>query len=382
MNFRKTTKSHNADLIGKPGSRAWLTTPALVLDLDLFEKNLALMKAHAEKAGVALRPHAKTHKSADVARKQIEAGAIGICCAKLSEAEALAAAGISNILLTSPVVTARGFARLIELKRKSAGLLITLDNLEVARRLAAALPNGETPLGVLIDLDVGLHRTGVQPGPQMTELADFIAAEKRFEFRGVQAYAGHVQHIEAFEERRKTSLECMGLLKEACQELSARGMTPEIVSGGGTGTFDIDPELGVLTELQVGSYIFMDAQYFDVTTRQGRQPFEPALQVMTTVISANHAGLATTDAGFKTFASDADAPQIVSGAPQGATYFFYGDEQGGVLIPGGGRLKTGDVLSCIVPHCDPTVNLYDNYHIVRGDTLIDIWPVTARGCSQ
>ncbi|TNE41473.1 MAG: DSD1 family PLP-dependent enzyme [Alphaproteobacteria bacterium] len=382
MTTLTASSSLNFDLIGKPGSRAELTTPALVLDLDVFEKNLALMKDFAAGAGIALRPHAKTHKSAHIARKQIEEGALGICCAKLAEAEALADQGISNLLLTSPVVTSRGFERLIALKRKSEGLMITLDNLEVARRLAQALPPGEAPLDVLLDLDVGLHRTGIQPGAPMIELADFIAQQPVFRFRGVQAYAGHVQHIEDFAERRKTSLECMRILKLACVALSERDMAPEIVSGGGTGTFDIDPELGVLTELQVGSYIFMDRQYLDVKAREGRQPFEPALQVMTTVISANHDGLATTDAGFKTFASDADAPHILSGAPQGSAYFFYGDEQGGVAVPDNARLAVGSVLSCIVPHCDPTVNLYDHYHVVRGDTLVDIWPVTARGCSQ
>lgn len=373
----------NGHLIGKAGSRDELATPALVLDLDLFETNIATMKAFCTEKGIAARPHAKTHKSADIAKVQIEAGALGVCCAKLSEAEALTREGITNLLLTSPIVTDAGMARLITLHQTSEGLMATLDNLGVALRLASAATQADVCLNVMIDLDVGLHRTGIKPGEDFHELADFIASSDVFEFFGVQAYAGHVQHIEKYEERREISLECMRVLEQACNELRQKGMAVRIVSGGGTGTYNIDPEQGILTELQVGSYIFMDRQYFDLSIENGTLPFEPALQVYTTVISANHKGFATTDAGFKTFASDADAPKILEGAPEGTSYFFFGDEQGGLaLTDTDGSFEVGEVLHCIVPHCDPTVNLYQHYHCVRGDTLVDIWPVTARGCSQ
>jgi D-serine deaminase-like pyridoxal phosphate-dependent protein len=374
----------NASLIGVPGGRAKLNTPALILDLDLFEKNLAFMKTHAQKHGLALRPHAKTHKSANIARAQIENGALGICCAKLGEAEALTACGIDSILLTSPVVTDPGIERLIALNDTANGLIATIANAEVAGAVASAAEAAGTTLDVLIDLDVGLHRTGIAPGEPALELAKFIIGHANFKFRGLQAYAGHVMHLEDFNERRDSSLECMATLKKTVEEFAAQGIECEIISGGGTGTYNIDPEVNVLTELQVGSYVLMDRQYNEVPLADGApMPFETALQVQTTVISANHPGLATSDAGFKAFASDADAPIITSGAPDGAAYFFFGDEQGGILLPDDKQaLAVGTVLTCAVPHCDPTVNLYDVYHCVRGDTVVDIWPVDARGRSQ
>jgi D-serine deaminase-like pyridoxal phosphate-dependent protein len=172
----------------------------------------------------------------------------------------------------------------------------------------------------------------------------------------------------------------LGALKDL---LAKSGHAAHIISGGGTGTFDIDPDAHVLSELQVGSYIFMDKQYNDVWEKPGdRVPFEVSLFVQTTVISANRPGLATTDAGFKSFATDAGPPLLASGAPNGATYFFFGDEQGGITYPRDGAMLTpGDIVTCIVPHCDPTVNLYDVYHCVRGDTLEAIWPIEARGKS-
>jgi D-serine deaminase-like pyridoxal phosphate-dependent protein len=189
--------------------------------------------------------------------------------------------------------------------------------------------------------------------------------------------------MESPNERRSLSLQAMKELGELRDALTKAGHPPKILSGGGTGTFDIDPDAHVLTELQVGSYIFMDKQYIDVWEKPGeRVPFESSLTVQTTVISANRAGLATTDGGFKSFATDAGPPMLASGAPPGAAYFFFGDEQGGITYPrDGALLKPGDVVSCVVPHCDPTVNLYDAYHCVRGDTLEAIWPIEGRGRS-
>ena len=231
---QKSTKEFglNAALIGVPGGRTKLNTPALILDLDLFERNLEAMKAHSEKHKLALRPHAKTHKSAEIAKRQIELGALGICCAKLGEAEALTARGIGSILLTSPVVTPQGIDRLIALNQKADGLMATIDNAQVAAVTATAAETAGTVLDVLIDLDVGLHRTGIAPGDPARDLATFIDGHPNLNFRGLQAYAGHVMHIEDFEERRKSSLECMAVLKQTRDEFAALGMVSEIVSGG------------------------------------------------------------------------------------------------------------------------------------------------------
>jgi 3-hydroxy-D-aspartate aldolase len=369
-------------LVGKPGSRAAIPTPALVLDLDAFERNVALMADHCRVNGLGLRPHAKTHKSVAIARAQIAAGALGQCCAKLGEAEAMAAGGIESILITSPVVTAGGIARLMALNTKLPDLMVVVDNPENARALAAAAAEARRPLKVLVDLDVGLHRTGIRPGEDATELAELLDAAEFLELRGLQAYAGHLMHIHGFAERREKSLAAMKVLGEQRDALKAKGLCCDIISGGGTGSYNIDPEANVLTELQGGSYIFMDKQYGDLALGNGASfPFATSLFVQMSVVSNNTRNLATTDAGFKAFATDAEPPVLLSGAPEGASYFFFGDEQGGILLPDGAHLPLGSVLTAMTPHCDPTVNLYDAYHVVRGDTLVDIWPIEARGRS-
>jgi 3-hydroxy-D-aspartate aldolase len=373
----------NADLVGVPGGRAKLQTPALVIDLDVLERNIARMAEHAKKHGVNLRPHAKTHKSGEIARAQIEAGALGVCVAKLGEAEALADAGIDCILITSPVVTERGIERVVRLNERLGELMAVCDNPAVAERLGIAAASRGKRLKLLVDIDPGMGRTGLPPDEQAAALVHAIRRDPALEFKGLQCYAGNLQHLESPNERREKSLSALGELARFCRRLESEGVTIDIVTGGGTGTFDIDPDARVLTELQVGSYIFMDQQYNDVWEKPGdKVPFETSLFVQTTVISANRDGLATTDAGFKSFATDAGSPVIASGAPAGSSYFFFGDEQGGVIYPSAeSRLAPGDAIACIVPHCDPTVNLYDCYHAVRGDTLEAIWPVDARGRS-
>lgn len=369
-------------VIGLPGSRAAIPTPALILDLDAFERNVARMAEHCKVNGLGIRPHAKTHKSVTIAKAQIAAGALGVCCAKLGEAEAMAEGGIESILITSPVVTAQGIERLMALNTRVPELMVVIDSPENVRTLAAATSEAGRTLKVLIDLDVGLHRTGIRPGEDATELAELIDAAEFLELSGLQAYAGHLMHIHDFAERREKSLAAMKMLGEQRDILKAKGMCCDIVSGGGTGSYNIDPEAKVLTELQGGSYIFMDKQYNDVAPGNGASfPFETSLFVQMSVVSNNTKNLATTDAGFKSFSTDAEPPVLFSGAPEGASFFFFGDEQGGILLPDGARLPLGSVLTAVTPHCDPTVNLYDNYYVVKEDRLVDIWPIEARGKS-
>lgn len=372
----------NADLIGIPGGAARLQTPALIVDLEILEANIAAMAEYASRRGVALRPHAKTHKCVEISKRQMAAGADGVCVAKLGEAEAQADGGIDSILITSPVVSDAGIGRLMALNARLRELIVVCDNPEVATRLDAAARGTGKPLKVLIDIDPGLGRTGVVPGEKACELARRVATAPGLEYVGLQCYAGQVQHLESANERRTASLSALAELRALRDTLCELGLPPRIVSGGGTGTFDIDPDAGTLTELQVGSYVFMDRQYNDVWHKSGsRAPFATSLFVQTTIISANRDGLATTDAGYKSFATDAGAPQIIAGAPQGATYFFFGDEQGGILYSGTVKLVPGQAVGCIVPHCDPTVNLYDCLHAVRGDTLEAIWRIEGRGRS-
>ncbi len=376
-----TAQALNADLIGVPGGRLQLQTPALLIDLDAMERNIARVTEHARTHNIALRPHAKTHKCSQIARMQLDAGALGICVAKLGEAEALADAGIESILITSPVVTERGIARLIALNGRLRALMAVCDNAEVAKRLAHAARESGKRLALLVDIDPGMGRTGAAFGDAAIALVEQVANSDGLEYAGLQCYAGNLQHLESPNERRDASLSVMKKLADLRAALAARGLAPAILSGGGTGTFDIDPDARTLTELQAGSYVFMDRQYNEVWQKPGdRVPFETALFVQATVISANRDGLATTDAGFKAFATDAGVPLVATGAPDGASYFFFGDEQGGVLYDSGKqKLRAGDVLTCIVPHCDPTVNLYDCYHAMRCDMLEAIWPIEARG---
>ncbi len=375
------THAHHlhAHLIGRQGSRRALNTPALILDEDALERNIAAMTGFALKHGVALRPHAKTHKSVEIAHRQIAAGAVGVCCAKLGEAEALADGGVDNLLITSPVVGPAGVERLTALAAWVPGLMAACDHPDAVEALAAT----GARISLLVDIDPGFHRTGVAGPDEAMALARRIADAPNLTFAGVQFYCGAQQHIEAFADRRAAIEERTAYLKGIIDRLTDEGLAPGIVSGGGTGTHVIDAALGVFTELQVGSYIFMDRQYAECDlTGDGLAAFETALMVDARVVSANHAFLSTVDAGFKAFATEAGAPPVLAGAPAGSLYHFMGDEQGAVVPPAGSAPpRLGDIVTFAPPHCDPTVNLYDAYHVVRGDTLTAIWPIEGRGRS-
>ena len=370
------TRDLHRHLIGQQGSRASLNTPALLVDLDALDRNIAAMTHAARASRVALRPHAKTHKSVEIARRQIAAGAVGVCCAKLGEAEALSEGGIDNILITSPIIGRPALERLGDLARNAKGLMAAVDHPDAVEALAAL----NVPLTLLVDIDPGLHRTGVADADAAVALARRISAAPNLTFGGVQFYCGSQQHIEVYAERRDAIAERTEYLSAVLARLPEAGLAPALVTGGGTGSHAIDMELGVLNELQVGSYIFMDRQYADCDLADGRAPFETSLMIDARVISANHAFMATVDAGFKAFATEAGAPPILNGAVAGAAYRFMGDEQGAIIPPRGEPPpKLGDVLTFGAPHCDPTVNLYDAYHVVRGDTLVDVWAVDGRG---
>ena len=309
---------------------------------------------------------------------------MGLCCAKLGEAEALAAEGIDGLHLTSPVVTPPAIARLAALSRRLTSLSVVADHPDAVDALASAAQGGP-PLTVFVDIDPGIRRTGVASAHDAVALVHRIVERPSLRYGGVQFYCGAQQHIQSFAERRDAIAERTAYLSDCLRELAEAGLSPGIVTGGGTGSHAIDAELGVLTELQVGSYIFMDREYAECDLDGGGSegggaiPFETALLVDARVISANATGLVTIDAGLKAFATDAGPPVVLSGAGNDARYRFMGDEHGAVIgsdLPGlGARVTLG------TPHCDPTVNLYDAYHVVSGEVLTAIWPVTARGRS-
>src|SRR5579859_289240 len=360
-------------LIGRQGSRAALNTPALIVDLPALERNIAAMAAFAARTGLRLRPHAKTHKSVEIARRQIAAGAVGICCAKLGEAEALSDGGVENILITSPVVGPAAVERLAALAARSPGLMATADHPDAVYALARS----GAVLTVLVDIDPGIHRTGVCNAEAALALARRIDAAPNLTYGGVQFYCGAQQHIEIFAARRAALHDRTDYLAAVIARLTEAGLAPALVTGGGSGSHAIDAELGVLTELQVGSYIFMDRQYADCDL-----PFETSLMIDSRVISANHPALSTVDAGFKAFATEAGPPPVLAGAPAGSVYHFMGDEHGCVVPPRGETPpRLGEVVTFAAPHCDPTVNLYEAYHVVSGDTLVGIWGIEGRGRS-
>ncbi len=372
-------------LIGQQGSRQSLNTPALVLDLELLDRNIAEMASFAKAHKVNLRPHSKTHKSADIAKRQIAAGALGVCCAKLGEAEALAEGGVESLHITSPVVTPQAIARLIELNGKAKDVMVVVDHpANVDALAAAAAKAGGKPLTVVVDIDPGIHRTGVATPDGVVELVKKVVGLKSLHYAGVQFYCGSHQHILSFKEREEKIAERTEYLKGILAKLDAAGLKPGIVTGSGTGTHYIDAKLGVFTELQVGSYVFMDHDYNVCDLRGLDKPtFEQALQIDARVVSANTAGMVTVDAGLKAMATEKGPPMILKGAVEGSTTRFMGDEHLAVIAPEGQAAPAhGEQVILTPPHCDPTVNMYESYHVVKGDTLVDIWPVTARGRSR
>jgi 3-hydroxy-D-aspartate aldolase len=372
----------HAHLIGKPDSRRELNTPVLVVDRDALARNVQKMAALAKRNGVALRPHAKCHKSLAIARLQLDAGAVGLCCAKLGEAEVLAAGGVESLLITSPVVSAPAIARLVALNARIPDLMVTVDNPANVAPLAAAA--GARPLKVIIDIDPGIHRTGVGSVEAAVELLKAIQAADNLEFKGVQMYCGIQQHIKDYKERYAAIEERTNYLRSIIAALEANGGVCAIVTGSGTGTHHVDARLGLLTEWQVGSYVFMDRQYAECDLADDKtQAFEYSLFIDARVVSANTRGIATIDAGYKAMATDGGPPVVLSGAPQGSNFIFMGDEHGLIIDPAQQHTwSIGDSVRLAVPHCDPTVNLYDAYHVISGETLQEIWPVSARGRSR
>jgi D-serine deaminase-like pyridoxal phosphate-dependent protein len=371
----------NEDLIGKPRSRERLATPALVLDLDALEHNLATLADSCRKAKLCLRPHAKTHKSSAIAKLQVECGASGICVATLREATAMVAAGVSHLLLTSPIVGATKIEAFVELIGRSNGLAVVVDSSASLAALEACVKRRGKTLAVLVDVDIGMGRTGVVGVAGVLELIARLQSSNVLGFAGIQAYSGKVQHIAQLAERARVYGAQLLHLQAVLEGMAKAGIKPQLVSGGGTGTFAIDRRAGFFTESQAGSYIFMDVEYQDVElVEHAANPFKTALYLQSMVVSNNHPGSATLDAGFKSFAMDGPLPRIATGAPAGASFEFSGDEFGRLSFAHpGAALELGAKVEFVTPHCDPTVNLHGFYHCVRGDRLVDIWPIDARG---
>jgi D-serine deaminase-like pyridoxal phosphate-dependent protein len=375
------------DQLGEANSRRLIATPALVCDLALLVSNIERMASTAVAAGVALRPHVKSHKSASIARRQLEAGAVGLSFAKLGEAEVIVEKLKSDgfvpsisVLLTSPLVGRHSAERAAALAA-SCDLIVVIDHCDGVDELEAAALAADTSMSVLCDVDVGLGRTGVVGPAEALAVAERVNVSTRLTFKGVQGYGGQLQHIAGREHRRAATIESTKRLRDVIDALESAGFTVAIRSGGGTGTMGLDVEIGVLNELQTGSYVFMDREYRDALGDDLEGRFDQSLTLVTTVISANHDGYVTVDAGLKSMATDAGVPLVV-GHEHTATYQFFGDEQGMVTCTPEHPFRRGERLELVPPHCDPTVDRYDVIWLVHDDVVVDVIEITARGRSQ
>jgi len=290
--------------------------------------------------------------------------------------------GIDNILITSPIVGGGKLDRLMQLLERGAGVAVVVDDQEYAATMAAAAHRCGQVLDVLIDVDLGMGRTGVNNIESALQLVDVACATEGMSYRGLQAYSGRVQHITEFAERDHVYTGQLRFLSALIAALDKRGLKPATVTGGGTGTLALDCREGILTEHQAGSYIFMDVEYGAVILRasDANPAFATSLFLHSTVISKNVPGQVTTDAGLKSFATDGPLPRVSTGAPVGTAYSFFGDEHGCLTFPTPtDRLPLGSIVEFVTPHCDPTINLHDYLHVVRHNTIVDIWQIVGRG---
>lgn len=355
-----------------------IDTPCLLVDLDAYERNLDRMADFVKANGLRHRAHAKTHKSADISHDQMARGAVGICCQKVSEAEALLHGGVRDILVSNQVVNPNMIRRLAAMATQDARILVCVDDAGNVDDLEKGAAEFNTTLEVLVEVDVGAGRCGVLPGPDVLALAKKVDAAPHLKFSGLQAYQGKAQHVHDFAERKGHIDEAIVAVKKIVDELAAAGLECDIVGGAGTGTYQIEGTSGVYNELQCGSYVFMDADYQRIAMEDGRliDNFENSLFIYSTVMSTAKRGKAICDAGLK--AQSVDSGVAVVFGRDDVEYVVASDEHGIISDPND-VLKLGDKLKLVPGHCDPTVNIHDWYVGVRNGVVERVFPVTARG---
>jgi len=358
-------------------------TPALMLDLDLFEANVAKMTAHARATNRALRPHGKTHKCPEIAKYIVRQGAVGACAAKLSEAEVFAANGVRGLLVTTGVLGKHKIERAVRLAGVAPDTVFCTDSAQNAQDLNDAAAAAKRKLWVAIDLCVS-GRTGIMPGAPAVALAEQIAKLPNLQFKGIQAYAGGASHTKGWENRQKASLAAMTPAIETRAELNKRGIATPWLSGGSTGTYNIDSSIDGITELQPGSFMFMDTDYNIIGgkgTGDSYTDFGNALTILATVVSRPTDAHVIVDSGYKSMATDRSFSPVTK-AP-GLKFAFNGDEHAKITSTEGPlKLQAGDRVEIVAPHCDPTVNLHDRIYCTRGSQVEAVWSIAARGMSQ
>jgi D-serine deaminase-like pyridoxal phosphate-dependent protein len=362
----------------RPGaSVASVLTPALVIDLDAMERNLARLAEFARDKGLRLRPHAKMHKSGHIAKLQMAAGAVGVCVQKLSEAEALAAVGVNDIYISNEVIEPAKLARVAALAGRVT-LAIAVDSALGVSRLVAAVKASGHPINVFVEIDVGQGRCGVKPADAAALAQQVVAHGLRF--AGLQAYHGRAQHLRTAAEREAAIAQTVVWVRIAQAALADAGIPCPLVTGAGTGSFVFEAASGVYGELQAGSYLFMDADYGSNEPTLDAPVFEHALFIKSQVVSRDETH-AVIDAGHKSHAIDSGLPRVW----QRDLAFSNGGDEHGILHAARDALpELGDTVWLVPGHCDPTVNLHDHYVAVRGGlsggVVEAVWPVDARGC--
>jgi len=370
------------DIPARPGmAEADIQTPCLVLDLDALERNIAKMGDYAKAHGMHLRVHGKMHKSVDIAKLQQRiGGAVGVCCQKASEAEVFVRGGIRDVLVSNQVCDPVKIDRLARLPGLGARVIVCVDDANNVSDLSAAARKHGSQLEVLVEIDCGQGRCGVTTPAEVLALAQAIDAAEGLTYSGIQAYLGSAQHLDSYAARKEKLDAAIAQVKEIITGLTAAGLAPAIVTGGGTGTYHFESNSGVYTELQCGSYAFMDADYGRIKDADGNRidagEWEYAAFILTQVMSHVKADRAVVDAGLKVQSVDSGLP-VVHGSDD-VEYISCSDEHGVVADPNG-ALKVGDKLRLVPGHCDPTANIHDWYVGVRDGTVETLWPVSARG---
>ena len=370
------------DIPAKPGmDEADIQTPCLVLDLDALERNIRKMGEYAKAHGMRHRVHGKMHKSVDVAKLQQElGGAVGVCCQKVSEAEVFARGGIRDILVSNQVRDPAKVDRLARMPGLGARVTTCVDDIDNVAELSGAASRHGTAVECLIEMDVGAGRCGVTGAGAVVRIAKAIDAAPGLKFTGIQAYQGAMQHLDSYGDRKAKLDAAIAMVAEAVEALKAEGLEPELVSGGGTGSYYFESGSDVYNELQCGSYAFMDADYGRILDKDGNRidqgEWENAFFILTSVMSHAKPDRAICDAGLKAQSVDSGLP-VVHGRDD-VEYVKCSDEHGVIADPGG-ALKVGDKLKLVPGHCDPTANVHDWYVGVRNGKVESVWPVSARG---
>lgn len=373
----------SANIETRIGKKDWrgitredLPTPCMVLDLDLFEKNLNTMATHCKANNINFRGHVKIHKSVDICKRQVALGSIGVTVATEAEAELMSGAGIKGVLLSRQAAGKEKMNRMVALAKRDPTFMLVIDDPIMADLLDDAAGTEHTKVNTVVDIFAGLKRAGIEPGEKALALAQKVSKKKNLNFKGLMAYSGGASHTKGWEARKAKSMKDIAGMLETAELCKKAGLPVEIKTGGSTGTYNID--VGYLSELQAGSYMFMDTLYEKIGSKSGHETYDDfamALTVLTTVLTRQHDGLATTDAGLKSIAEPRDR---VKGRPD-VSVALQGAEYGALKwTPGQGDYKIGDKVELYPSHLDASTHVYDRYYIAKGENIVDAWPIMGK----